>query len=470
MIFILLAILSFGMPRGNPIGIPPTKYVDCPIATIDSVYIGQSSSGISPIVTNYPDKARAWIGSNGISIFRPVLYYHDYTNNPTFTFLSNTVVCKYATVTNGIIYANYQADTVISKNAILTQDGYNRTVVQYYANFQIYTNAGVFFATNYYYTNTACLEYSAFTNILRKPFLSNNNPTYMWLTYDFSKMDNYWSITSPSQLPADTYPVLVWNTNNPIVNCIGLSALSHASTWAAKGGLANGNFSWASNPVKLITKRHGVINWHSINAAGSGLDYNTNSSTYGYMLNWPGHRVYFCTTNNTIVEARVQSAYSAYYSPQKQQASPENFGQIDSDFCILLFSNDVPSINPIELADLKNIISHKLAARPDYANVAYTTPLVNFIYNGYVDFNLNYFGANYQHQSFIPGNSGQPACLMVQEGSTNKLILIGQFAGAPVTNGIWQAVVDKVSIDAGLNTNSYQLNWWSGYTNYPSLQ
>jgi hypothetical protein len=315
--------------------------------------------------------------------------------------------------------------------------------------------------TNFVATNTAWLGYAMWTNTITYPIPSGNQRFRIWNVYDFSKMDAYWTITNTSQLPVDTKPNLQWNTACPLWPKQGLSAMSQCSTYGGLGGTANGNFTYAQNPATLITSRHAVAAFHPINYQGGGLNRTT-----GYLTNWPGHRVYYCKTNNVVVEAIVQSAY---YNGT-------------NDFLMIMYSNNVVGIDPMPVLNTfvpgvyDDVLKFKLnstIALPAIigVGVSFGTASPGFYPSYFNTLEMGGWGGIYPYDgiAFYSGCSGNADMIAVTNGANMQLILFGKRSGAP-PHAYYQSAIDKMTLDAGLNTNSYQLNWWYGYTNYPNTR
>src|SRR5262249_4401310 len=118
-----------------------------------------------------------------------------------------------------------------------------------------------------------------------------------------------WSVrTHPEGWPAKP-PLIRWNTNGLMWGMKGLTALSPC--WENDGG-------GGQAPVTALTKRHGYVRGH-----GMGSD--------GFTLNRKGKKVWFLTTNNTLIEAVII-----------RDVVRNIPGAGGKDYTIVLFSKDLP--------------------------------------------------------------------------------------------------------------------------------
>lgn len=134
-----------------------------------------------------------------------------------------------------------------------------------------------------------------------------------------------WSVRShPTNWP-QSGPVVAWNTNSLAWGMRGLTALSPC--WEDEG-------SSGQAPVTALTRRHGYARGHSMGADG----VNSNRT---------GHKVWFVTTNDVLIEVRVQRALVRTVKPDSRR-----------DYTILLFDKDLPdSISPLRVANPTNFLS-----------------------------------------------------------------------------------------------------------------
>jgi len=209
-----------------------------------------------------------------------------------------------------------------------------------------------------------------------------------------------------TNLPPDTTPTLAWNPTCLMWGLRGETALSQC--WTAQGYRGQ-------VPVTAITRRHGYTRGHSMGEAGRTDHFN-------------GQRIYFCTTNNRVVEVVVREA-------------TVEIGK-GYDFTILLFDRDLPGdIEPIRVVDLNVLV----AKYPPTLK-----PWIAFWpeQGGQVSAMCEPFLVN----TWKPGDSGSP----------NLLPLPGElvFYGGRSTSGPspqMQADMDELSRRAGLDPQAYQL-------------
>lgn len=146
------------------------------------------------------------------------------------------------------------------------------------------------------------LNYLLWTNFIAH---TNGRTTQIWSVRDH-----------PPGWPTNAAPVVVWNTNCLMWGMKGLTALSPC--WQSEG-------SSGQVPITLLTRRHGYTRGHSMGAPGFGKSF-------------AGYRVWFVTTNNTVIEVKAARGV----------VRPRSTG--DHDYTILLFDRDLPaSIEPIRV-------------------------------------------------------------------------------------------------------------------------
>ncbi len=212
-----------------------------------------------------------------------------------------------------------------------------------------------------------------------------------------------------AQLPAETRPVLAWNTNSLLWGMKGQTALSQC--WTSQG--ARGQV-----PITAFTRRHGYTRGHSMGNAG-------------FANQFKGQRVYFCTTNNEVVEAVVQDALVQIGKGQ--------------DYCLLLFSKDLPAgIEPMRVADLQKLYEKYPPGQP----------------GGWIQFQTEQTGNVSANQPPFITNTWKGG----DSGSPNLLPLPGElvFFSGRSTSGAskqMQADMDELSRHAGLDPANYQLHW-----------
>ena len=231
-----------------------------------------------------------------------------------------------------------------------------------------------------------------------------------------------WSIRShPAGWPTNKAPIVTWNTNSLMWGMKGLTALSPC--WEEEG-------SSGQVPVTALTRRHGYTRGHGMGAPG-------------FSTNHTGNKVWFVTTNNTVVQTKVISAVVRTPGDSKR------------DYTLLLFAEDLPlSIEPIRVVALTNV----LAKYPNCGNAP--RPFFRTEQLGNVSADVPGFYVD----TWKGGDSGSPDMLPMP----NELV----FFGGRSTSGPsaeMQADIDALSDMQGLNKHDYQLQWvdLSGYPSYP---
>ena len=250
------------------------------------------------------------------------------------------------------------------------------------------------------------LGYLIWTN-----FIAHTNGRNMQIWSEYLLPTNFPADFFPgSNLPAQTKPVLAWNTNGLMWGMKGETALSQC--WTSQG--------WHGQvPITAFTRRHGYTRGHSMGNAGMTSHFN-------------GQRVYFCTTNNEVVEAVVQNALV----------------QIGKgfDYTILFFSRDLPpGIEPMRVADMKTVFA-KYPARAPGEWIQFQTEQGGNVSAYYPPFMVN---------TWKGGDSGSP----------NMLPLPGElvFYSGRSTSGPskqMQTDMDELSLSAGLDPAKYQMEWF----------
>ena len=242
----------------------------------------------------------------------------------------------------------------------------------------------------------------------------------MWNTY-WSNYDPNTIYTSSAAVPAPTTQTLNWNTHCPLYGKIGFTAISQCNAFGA--GLGYGNRGIF--PVTALTKRHGYMRGHG-NGGGEA-----------------GQRVWFCDANNQIVEMTVLDAKVRYsYNPTR-------------DYCIVLFSADLPSdrIPPLLVGSYP---------RPHQA-VCFTTHQM-----GRIDANIPPFSFDDRSKPRfndvaigIDGDSGSPYLQVTTDG---RLVFVG---GATTTGPCPQMQADMDFLCTNqvppLDIHSYQMTYATGW-------
>ncbi len=164
-------------------------------------------------------------------------------------------------------------------------------------------------ATNFAFDHLLAesLHYQIWTNLIDR---TNGRTTRIWSVR-----------THPSGWP-EKPPIVTWDTNGLMWGMKGLTALSPC--WDREG--ASGQA-----PVTALTLRHGYARGHSM-----GPD--------GFTTVFKGNKVWFVTTNNTVVQATVMRGVVRC--------------QGGRDYTILLFKDDLPpTIQPMRVLYYTNMLA-----------------------------------------------------------------------------------------------------------------
>jgi hypothetical protein len=255
-----------------------------------------------------------------------------------------------------------------------------------------------------------------------------------------------------SNLPpaAATMPVLSWYPGCFLTNYPGFTAISQCNTMQGSKGQC---------PVTLLTPRHGYTRGHGTGFTSCGAVDTNNASI--------GHRVYFCTASNTVVEADVMAVVNT------SAACPGSRG----DYTIFFFSNDVPSsITPMMVGKLSDIWPNKYFCQAGGAGgvispggiiISYYEPV--FIccteQSGHAAVNLTPLASwspytNFCFNALKGGDSGAPNMLLMPD---HLVFLNGTTTTLPP-----QSALDALTIAEGLSTNNYQMKFYD-FSAYPSF-
>ncbi len=229
-----------------------------------------------------------------------------------------------------------------------------------------------------------------------------------------------WSLRwHPPSWPTNA-PTLMWNTNNLMWGMRGMTALSPC--WQGEG--ASGQV-----PITAFTSRHGYARGHGMGPEGLNPHFN-------------GRKVWFLTTNNTVVETKIANAIVRAYTTRK------------ADYTIFLFADELPAgIEPMSVVSLTNVNTKYV--RP--SNAPY--PFFLTEQYGHVSGGL----PGWTVDTWKAGDSGSP----------NMLPMPGElvFMGGRSTSGAsaeMQEDIDELSRQAGLDPARYRLRWsdLSGFPDY----
>ena len=117
-------------------------------------------------------------------------------------------------------------------------------------------------------------------------------------------------------------PVLRWNTNNLMWGRKGMTAISQ---------VCEGEGAFGQGGVIALTRRHGYVRGHSMGPSG-------------FNRSLVGHRVWYCTRDNQVIQRRVQLAFVR---------AP---GSTQGDYSIFLLDADLPpEIEPLRVADAAQV-------------------------------------------------------------------------------------------------------------------
>jgi hypothetical protein len=240
------------------------------------------------------------------------------------------------------------------------------------------------------------LVHLTFTNLLA---LTNGRSSTIWTER-----------THPLGWPLRA-PTAKWNPVGLMWGMRGLTALSPC--WEGEGAPGQ-------NPVTALTRRHGYVRGH-----GMGPD--------GFHQTYAGKRIWFLTTNNTLVEVRV--------TREIVRTMPGS----GRDYTILMFNRDLPeSITPIRVCDVKDV----MARYAFFDNVP--SPLFQTEQGGKVSAGLPGFKA----ELMKGGDSGSPNLLPLP----GELVFYsGRTTSSPSPE--LQADMDELCQREGLSPGKYRLQW-----------
>lgn len=263
------------------------------------------------------------------------------------------------------------------------------------------------------------LRYAVWTNFVAR---TNNKTTAIWTSYGHVAG---WPTNPPS---------FTWNTNGFLFGKRGFTAISQCNEFEGPPGQV---------PVTLITRRHGYMRGHS---TGPCEVIRTNRA---------GQKVFFVSSNNTIVTATV----AADFGRNKYAGAGDPVGT--NDWSIVLFTEDVPeTITPVRVISRSDFAAHFPSSTsnvflfpthyPSFACGAQSAPTSSSPF------------PQFYVSAYNVGDSGYGQFIPMPD---EELIFVaGRSTDGP--SEVMQADIDLLSDWAGLNTNSYQLDYIdvSGYT------
>jgi hypothetical protein len=216
-------------------------------------------------------------------------------------------------------------------------------------------------------------------------------------------------------------PLLAWDTNCLLYGKTGFTAISPANS-----------FQGRDSPITALTRRHGYTAAHTI----TEVPYDD------FAHGFEGHKVWFCTANNQVVEMTVATAYV------------HRGGGYDHS--IFIFTTNLPtSITPMAVMNAPSSIGVNFATCKHGTNSANLQPpygSFKFSDNSKPPFN--------EHNTYEGGDSGSPNMIPTTDGS---LVFVGG-STSDGPSGQMQTNMNKLTLYLNLNTNDYKLNW---HTNYP---
>jgi len=209
-------------------------------------------------------------------------------------------------------------------------------------------------------------------------------------------------------------PILEWNTNNLMWGMRGLTAISPCWESASPGIM----------PVTALTRRHGYTRGHGMGEDRIGKAF-------------AGKRVWFLTSDNTIVERKVV---------REIVRTMETCGR---DYTILLFASDLPdSVEPMQVMRREDI-----SASPHSRYVLFTDapcPLFKMEWHGNVSAEVPGFSVN----TLKPPDSGSPNMLALPD----KLVFWTGRSSSGASPEM-QADMDRLCELEGLDPKNYQMHW-----------
>jgi hypothetical protein len=265
---------------------------------------------------------------------------------------------------------------------------------------------------------------NSLTNTVFDHYLPESLHNLVWtnfVTHTNGRSVAIWSLRShPTGWPT-TAPIVAWNTNCLMWGMKGLTALSPC--WEEEG-------SSGQVPVTALTRRHGYTRGHGMGAEG-------------FTTNHTGNKVWFLTTNNTVVQTTVLRAVVRTWGGSKR------------DYTVLLFSDDLPiSIEPIRVIEMTNVLAQYASCAGAPRPIFLTEQLGN----------VSASVPGFTVETWKGGDSGSPNMLPLP----NELVFFGGRSTAGPSAEM-QADIDALCVKQGLNKNNYQLQWvdLSGYPSYP---
>jgi len=294
---------------------------------------------------------------------------------------------------------------------------------------------------DWYFTNFNSLQYLDWqyyittTNIPTPVRVSDEYNSFAYVGHIYhDKMDIYSYVDYNSD-----NPVVILNTNSLIHGMYGETAIS--TTYV------NHN---VEVPVTLLTKRHGYARGHD-------------SGAYGFNTNRAGSQVWYCDTNGNTVVATITNWWCDLNGPP---------GSVSRDFSICIFDHDITTCEPMLVIEPSDVTKY-YGPRTGPLN-----PNNTLAPQGYVTYQTEQYGyVGTEVSPFdnlnttIGGDSGSPDMISVPvgEGRFGLAMYHGRTTEGADKGGHMQSILDKLTVQQGLDTNDYQLNWYYNITNFPAV-
>jgi hypothetical protein len=280
---------------------------------------------------------------------------------------------------------------------------------------------------------TNLLARAVWTNFVAS---TNARTTSIWLAtprLDIFPGDssNNWPLTK-AYYATNTDTVMTRRTNSLIYGFVGSTAISQFNTSTLSG----------QTPFTLITRRHAYARGHDMGLVGGGGNVETN---------FAGLRVFFVSSSNTVHAATITKRIGRI----GMQADG-----VGHDYCIVIFSSDLPlSIDVMPVMTMTSWSTryiNRLGGYPDlsweteqWGNCFVNKPIALQWYYGWVS-----------GPAWKGGDSGSPNMIAVptRDGRTSLVMHSGRSTSGP--SALMQRDIDALTVDAGLNTNNYQMTWF----------
>jgi len=253
----------------------------------------------------------------------------------------------------------------------------------------------------------------AFTQKIFHHFLPDSFNYLVWTNFiahtNGSDMKIWISRSHSVDWPAHP-PTVIWNTNSLMWGMKGITGISPC--WENESGVGQ-------VPVTALTRRHAYARGHGMGPAG-------------FNSNFAGKKIWFATTDNTVVEAIVLRNVVRTYTDARR------------DYTILLLTKDLPDgIDPLRVTSAS-------ALQPKFMEYGIPRPVFKTEQTGQVSAEVLGWTVN----TMKGGDSGSPDMVPIP----GELI----FMGGRNTSGPspeMQADIDELSKSANLDPKQYQLKW-----------